>query len=203
MEFNINIAAIRDINPHAAAYLHRIPLSLWITCYYTGSYFSHKTSNVVESLNNIFVAQREWPILDMLNFIWQCVMRKRFERRQLAVQLLQNQQNHTPYCYQIMLQNDRWAHFHTVRIASPNEGIITQTNRKTFIVTLAERICTCKNLQANGILCGHAVSFVRQLRWSGLVADIGNPRDYVPQVFTSQSYSDTYEGLFSPSDYSL
>lgn len=51
--------------------------------------FSHKTSNVMESMNNLLKDERELPILDFLNEIWHLTMCQRFKRYETACILLE------------------------------------------------------------------------------------------------------------------
>ena len=75
---------LQELNLGAANYLHNIDPQLWVTAYYKGSYWGHKTSNVVESTNKVFREDRELPILSLLNTIWHYVMDQRFKRHTKA-----------------------------------------------------------------------------------------------------------------------
>lgn len=52
-DFTTRMQALRDANPAAADYLAGMDSHMWVTTYYTGPHFAHKTSNVVESMNNV------------------------------------------------------------------------------------------------------------------------------------------------------
>lgn len=48
------MAELRAVNAAAADYLAKVESHLWVTAYYKGPHHGHKTSNVVESVNNVF-----------------------------------------------------------------------------------------------------------------------------------------------------
>lgn len=56
--FTTPMQALRDANPAAADYLVGIDSYMWVTAYYTGPYFAHKTSNVVESINTVLKSEQ-------------------------------------------------------------------------------------------------------------------------------------------------
>ncbi|RPB22197.1 hypothetical protein L211DRAFT_850753 [Terfezia boudieri ATCC MYA-4762] len=45
---------LEQVNPNAIQYLRAIDSKLWVTAFYEGPYYGHKTSNIVESTNNVF-----------------------------------------------------------------------------------------------------------------------------------------------------
>lgn len=53
VEYQVLIADLRRVNILPADYLSRVDVSQWVSYYYEGPNFGHKTSNVVESMNNI------------------------------------------------------------------------------------------------------------------------------------------------------
>ena len=71
-EYHTEFAILQQQKPTAAQYLSTIPKHLWVTAFYRAPHYGHKTSNIVESMNNVFRANRELSILDLLNEIWYC-----------------------------------------------------------------------------------------------------------------------------------
>lgn len=71
---------LQQVNDGAATYLAGVDLALWVTAYLpSGSQnFGPKTSNVVESMNNLLREERQLSILDLLNEIWHLTMNQRF-----------------------------------------------------------------------------------------------------------------------------
>lgn len=159
-------------------------------------YYGHKTSNPVESTNNVFKQDRELPILDLLNNIWHYTMNQRFMRYQQASK---EKSLITEFAYQILLTSQSWAHANTVEISSLTSGIITQSNKKTYLIDMLLRTCTCGHFSANGIPCGHAFSFIQKIYPSSRTAlSTITPQDYVPYFFTVLAWRETYQCNLSP-----
>ena len=164
-----------------------------------GPFFGHKTSNVVESTNNVFKKDRELPILDLLNTIWHYVMNQRHQRYQQAIKELQESKILTSFAYTALRESQHWAHSNTVDISSITSGTITQSNKKTFIVDMLLRTCTCGHFNINGIPCGHAFSFIQKIYPSSRsTLSTITPRDYVPYWFTLLAWRETYRDNISP-----
>ena len=193
-EYHHELQQLRDFHPQAADYLQSIEPKLWVTAFYISQYYGHKTSNVVESTNRIFKEKRELPILELLDTIWHYVMSQRFKRYTKATS--PSIYLHTPYCYQQLLNNHRWATSNTVQISNNMSGIITQRNHKTYVVDMVYRTCSCGHFQPNGIPCGHVFSFIYTLQT--LIPTTPSPRDYIPYFFTLLAWKNTYAQNISP-----
>lgn len=183
LEHDLRFEELQHTNPAAATYLAGVDRALWVTCYFSGQNFGHKTSNVVESMNNLLKDERELSILDLLNEIWHLTMSQRFKRHEIACILLEKNQVYTDFCLQQLRNSERWAQKNTVRMASRVLGEVTQANDRVYIVNLADRICDCGHFQENGIPCGHAFTCIYALNQS--------PRDYVSHHFSVQTWKNT------------
>jgi hypothetical protein len=201
-EYHLNMNKLDTYNSKAYEYLKAIDPKLWVTAFYDGPHFGHKTSNVVESTNKVFKDQRELPVLELLNSIWNYVMDQRFARRMMALNSTARLDLHTEYCEGILRNSNRWAKANTVQMSSPTTGIVTQTNKKTFLVDMIYRKCTCGRFQENGIPCGHAFSliycFQSHFRPSPSLPSPPNPRDFVPYFFKVFAWTQTYKSNLSP-----
>ena len=184
---------MKDFHPNAAQYLEDIPPQLWVTAFYPSPYYGHKTSNVVESTNKVFKNIRELPIMNLLDSIWHYVMKQRFERFTKASTCISS---FTPWCYTELLNSKKWSTSNTVQASSPTSAIITQTNKKTFVVDLISRSCTCGHFQANTIPCGHAFSFISYLQ--SCFSNASTPGDYISNFFSLLSWQQTYASNISP-----
>lgn len=69
-EYTLNLQKLSSVNISAGDYLTEIDLSLWVTAYFTGRSFGHKTSNIVESMNNMLKREGELTIHNLWNEIW-------------------------------------------------------------------------------------------------------------------------------------
>jgi len=85
-EYNTQLEIIRQQNPTAANYLQRINPALWVTAFFPGQNYGHKTSNIVESMNHLLKSERELSILDLLNKIWHITMQTQYQRYSEACQ---------------------------------------------------------------------------------------------------------------------
>ena len=194
-EFEIHMKSLKEFHIAAAQYLQDIPFRLWVTAFYTGEYYGHKTSNVVESTNKVLKTTRELPILELLNTIWHYVMNHRFQRYIKACSP-DTDSIFTPWCYKELLNSKKWAMANDVQASSPTSAIITQTNKKTFIVDLSTSSCSCGNFQSNGIPCGHVFSFIYYLQ--SCFSAHSHPSDYVPKCFTILAWKETYATNLAP-----
>lgn len=189
-EYASRMSKLRDINSQAADYLTAIDASLWVTAYYTGPTFGHKTSNIVEAMNKVLKSERELSILDLLNELWHLTMKYRFDRLTLANNLLSKNQKITDFALKKLAESQKWAAKNIVRMATEYRGEVSQANDRVYVVDLDTRRCDCGNFQENGIPCGHAFSCILSLKKS--------PRDYVPSVFSIETWKNTYTSNFHP-----
>ena len=87
-------------------------------------------------------------------------------------------QIHTPYGYEALVQNQRWAKANTAQISTTTSGVITQTNHRTFCVDLWLRTYDCGHFQKNGVPCGHAFTLIQALQ-ACINSHPQPPRDYM------------------------
>jgi hypothetical protein len=83
--FEALINKLREINSLAAQYLLNAQPELWAKAYFVRTRFGHNTSNVVESINKVLKLDRELPILQLLDSLWNRIIDQRFQRLELAV----------------------------------------------------------------------------------------------------------------------
>jgi len=183
------INSLRDLSTAAADYLTIIDKALWVTAFFPGQCYGHKTSNIVESMNKVLKQERELPILDLLNEIWLYTMNQRAERYQTAC-LKDHQQNWSDFALGQLTISRAWTRRNTVNMANDTSFIVQQINNKQFIVNLQTRTCTCGPYQENGIPCGHALSSIHHL---GHLANT-----YISDSFSILTLKHTYSSNFNP-----
>jgi hypothetical protein len=83
--FDALILKLCEANNNAADYLLASKPSLWAKAHFNGTWFGHNTFNVVESVNKTLKLDRELPILQLLDALWNRVMDTRFKRLELAI----------------------------------------------------------------------------------------------------------------------
>jgi len=97
-DYDTQLETIRQQNPAAADYLQSINPALWVTAFFPGQNYGHKTSNIVESMNRLLKSERELSILDLLNEIWHITMETRYQHYSEACQQEQ-EQTHTNFAF--------------------------------------------------------------------------------------------------------
>lgn len=99
-EFMLEMDQLQQTNESAANYLSSIDLTLWFTSYFSGQLFSHKTSNILESMNNVLKNEQELSILDLLNEIWHLTIVHHFNRLTNASKCINQRQIYTNFFFQ-------------------------------------------------------------------------------------------------------
>ena len=183
------VSQLRELSVAAANYLTNINRALWVTAFFPGQSYGHKTSNIVESMNKVLKQERELPILDLLNEIWLYTMNQRAQRYQTA-RMQEEQQNWTDFALGQLTISRSWTRRNTVNMANDRLFIVQQINNKQFVVNLEARTCTCGHYQENGIPCGHALSSIHHLGQSA--------NTYISDAFAITTLRNTYQSNFNP-----
>ncbi|RPA71512.1 hypothetical protein BJ508DRAFT_315543 [Ascobolus immersus RN42] len=164
-----------------------------------GRHYGFRTSNIVESLNSLFLEEREMPIVVMLDAILHRVMDRRFERLQVANKLIAAGQQFPPSMLKVLATFE----FHTARNnqverSSIREGKVTEDalvevtfgrmerRERTVLLDYTNMTgsCTCGRFQENGIPCGHALAFMTHV---GAV-----PYAFIPAILKLTAMRDSY-----------
>lgn len=153
------VAELRDRSLSAADYLPKIDLLLFVMALFLpgSSFFGHKTSKVVESVNRKLWHDREISILDMLDSIWMYMMLKCElsvgEARTLLRQVPARW--YTPWAEQQLQKSKDFADGYTVNPQNKQEAWVHWYNGRLLTVNLQERTCDCKHFsEKNDILGG-------------------------------------------------
>lgn len=90
-------------------------------------HYGFRTSNIVESLNSLFLEEREMPIVDMLDTIWHRVMDRRFERLRATEVLIASGQHYSPSVLKVLATSEVYAARNNVVFRANNmEGHVTE-----------------------------------------------------------------------------
>ena len=76
--FESLIDELRKINELTAQYLLDALPELWAKSYFIGTRFGYDISNIVKSINKILKLDRELPIVQLLDSLWNYIMDQRF-----------------------------------------------------------------------------------------------------------------------------
>lgn len=200
------MAKIERTRPRLAEYLQQesIDPAIYARSSFPGMRYGYLTSNVVESVNGLFVKARAFPALQMLDHIWGYEMNKRFGRlveieRQVTAHRQDPNAPHQPHSGPTGLGFTPWATTKlgislefgrrmasAVRMSTRTIGsVLDGTDRERYRVNLAERTCTCRRYQDTGIPCGHAVAVIQRLRQEAA--------DHMPEYTHAETYIATYQ----------
>jgi len=184
---------LRETHGGAYMYIIAIDKTLWAVPFMEAKRWGHMTSNMVESINSALKQDRDLSIIDLLNAIWNRCMGQRYARFQDAVQKLAVPgARYTNFALQLLTESMDHSQHRRVEAASETRGVVTSHSDKQYVVDLEARTCTCGRFEINDIPCGHAVSLILRLR--------KQPRDYIPKVFTLETYRWTYMRDMHPVD---
>jgi hypothetical protein len=189
--FQTEMQKLREHHSAAATYVAAIDPSLWATAYFPTTRFGYLTSNIVESANASLKAEREMPILQLLNEIWHRVMHIRTQRLSNAEALASKGQRFSDFAMKQLRDRRKLAGTFGVRMGGTHsdEAEVSGVNTPVtvFVVNFRMRTCTCKRYQENGIPCEHALAFILQSphRSPDLEA-------HIPWVFSIDAVRQTY-----------
>jgi hypothetical protein len=168
-------------------YLDLIPHKTWATYAFPFSRFGHLTSNISESVNNMWKEIRYLPILKMVDTIWSTMMKtiyKRYNEIQKNSILCD-----IPYTkFQKRLKDSQRYQVSASRI-NLFQVQIPETDIK-YIVNLKENSCSCNNFFQYRGPCSHAIAACRY--------QIEDPFDYFDTVYFVRKFRKTYEVPMTP-----
>lgn len=203
--FETAFTRLREHKVAVANYVSEFGNTLWVSHQMDARHYGFGTSNIVESLNSLFLAEREMPIVDMLDSIWHRVMDRRFERHQDTTNLIaKGQQFPATVLKALVVSEMHSARNNMVYQSDFNEGRVTEDALVEIrdVVTGARRMerrervvvlnfedktgtCTCGRFQENGIPCGHAIAFMQRV---GIV-----PVSFIPPILSLEMLHNLYD----------
>ncbi|XP_055800402.1 uncharacterized protein LOC129869828 [Solanum dulcamara] len=174
-----------------AKYLEDVGFHKWSRAHFPGNRYDVMTTNIAESINSMFLAEREFPITALFNSINRRFAQKFHERRMMLA-------NTSTICVpsverkireNVTIGNTLLAHqisFHTFSIIG---------HGSVAMVDLNNRSCSCREFDLNKIPCPHAIAAIRiQFR-----DDYGlRVYDFVSPYYSVWSYKHAYEKLIHP-----
>ncbi|VFQ81972.1 unnamed protein product [Cuscuta campestris] len=174
-------------DPRIIGYLKAIRKEKWArSC--SNQRYSIMTSNLAESVNNIDAVPREYPIIQLVDFLIGRTQRWFHERRELA-----NSTSSTLTKFYESELNE--LHFPSavmeVRTSCAFEFIVIDKNGHSFVVNFQNMTCTCCEFQLDHFVCVHAIAATRCR--SSLSC-----YDYVSSFYTTTAWRATYFGIIHP-----
>ncbi|MCO5563176.1 hypothetical protein L7F22_016813 [Adiantum nelumboides] len=199
IDYDNAILGMKAIIPFATDYLLSMsPPSHWATTHFKGKRYGHLISNIAESLNSWLLEAKDKPIISMLDII----------RRQLTTWFYACGREGKKVCESLgdmaqfalvanveknLEKNLREVgnHARQYRIL-PSSAMIFEilTSKRTCVVDVCTRSCSCNKWQTFEIPRAHAVAAML-LKKEGV-------QSYVHKTYTVQAYYDNYSGVISP-----
>ncbi|KAH0652581.1 hypothetical protein KY289_030259 [Solanum tuberosum] len=148
---------IRDLVPQAATHLERVGFHRWSRAFFPGNRYNIMTTNIAESVNSMFLDEREYPITALFDAINRRFAEKFHERRMKFI--------NAPTIFVLSIEKDI-----AKNINLGNKLLVHQTANYKYIVTgqdevatvdLLAKSCTCKVFDIDKIPYPHAMAALR------------------------------------------
>ncbi|XP_018435867.1 uncharacterized protein LOC108808181 [Raphanus sativus] len=154
-DFYVTFNEIKAMDPACASYLIEIGFEHWARSHFSGNRYNVMTSNLAESWNSVLCKAREFPIVQLLDFICEKIMTWFAKRREVATKCSGEL---TPRIEQQLRNNfEKTGGYHVLDIAEM-EYAIRNKSGVSFHVNLSTRTCSCYEFQMLGIPCSHAIA---------------------------------------------
>ncbi|KAL3377456.1 hypothetical protein AABB24_003728 [Solanum stoloniferum] len=155
--FSDHFNRIRDLVPQAATHFERVGFHRWSRAFFPGNRYNIMTTNIAESVNSMFLDEREYPITALFDAINRRFAEKFHERRMKFI--------NAPTIFVPSIEKDI-----AKNINLGNKLLVHQTANYKYIVTgqdevatvdLLDKSCTCKVFDIDKIPCPHAMAALR------------------------------------------
>ncbi|KAG5591624.1 hypothetical protein H5410_042138 [Solanum commersonii] len=155
--FSDHFNRIRDLVPQAATHLERVGFHRWSRAFFPGNRYNIMTTNIAESVNSMFLDEREYPITALFDAINRRFAEKFHERRMKFI--------NAPTIFVPSIEKDI-----AKNINLGNKLLVHQTAKYKYIVTgqdevatvdLLAKSCTCKVFDIDKVPCPHVMAALR------------------------------------------
>jgi len=185
--FEKHYQAMVVAKPEAMKYLQETHKKLWTRSQYrTLSKVDYVTNNLAESFNNWIKPEKVKHLDDLLDTIRQKILIKWNHRKKVAKKL---EGKILPHILQ-KLREDSYNLNIEVITASPDgvaELCVKGGSGFRFVVSLPNKICSCRVWQRSGIPCKHAIAYITSIPGE-------KTKDHVDDYFSVNKFRAAYEG---------
>ncbi|CAJ2648315.1 unnamed protein product [Trifolium pratense] len=154
-------------NTNAIGWLDNIPIAKWTQAFDEGRRWGHMTTNLAESMNNVFKGIRNEPITALVqSTFYKCVVL--FQRRATeSAAVLQSGQQYSEACQKRIKEAMHKANSHQViafdRLNQTFRVMETVNHNEgrpmgRFLLKLGESCCDCGEFQALHLPCSHVIA---------------------------------------------
>jgi len=188
---------IRGENEEAVKWLDKIPKEKWTQAYDKGVRWGHMTSNLAESMNNVFKGIRNLPKTALVKSTYYRLASLFAERGENANIRLKTNQAYTEHCMNTLKAEVIKSHTHEVNqfdremhTFSVRETVDHKEGRPkgTFKVDLHAEWCDCGKFQAFHMPCSHVIAACSSVNH--------DYRRYIHQVYSSDHVFNVYNTRF-------
>ena len=185
--FDSALEAMKKINTRCVPWLYANAHPIhWAEIHFPGRRYGHFTSNICESLNAALLPAREMPILAMFEAIRKLLMNWFSEKRNSEDDTVGLVVKEVATRIQDLV-NSRARRYRFRHSKELEYEVNSKETLCEYLVNIAERTCSCREWQATGIPCGHALGVII----SALKED---PQTYAMPFFTLEAFKNTYAG---------
>ncbi|KAK9047963.1 hypothetical protein SSX86_033075 [Deinandra increscens subsp. villosa] len=186
--FQKEMDALKEINSEAHLWLSKIPPQHWSRSHFSGRAISDVLlNNMCEVLNSKLLDGRDKPIITMLEFVREYLM-----RRIVNVLGVIDRSNGmlTPYATKLLESQKKEANRYRVKWNGEDHYQVSGQQGNQYVVNMRTRTCACRKWEITGIPCRHAVAVI----WSMKIysENLGSPEAFVNPVYTMDRWKEVY-----------
>ncbi|XP_022851409.1 uncharacterized protein LOC111373155 [Olea europaea var. sylvestris] len=181
-EFEYNMHRLHTMNDNITGYLAEVGPEKWSRIHMPVNRFSTMTSNIVESVNTVTKAAKNYPIVLLLESLRQTVQtwfcKHRDEAHGTFTMLTSKFENSL---------RKMSSELRNLRVSAFNQTIfsVISNDRSTFVVDIEERTCTCRMMQVDLMPCPHALAVIAHTK--------RDPYAYCSYYYTKDAFLKAYE----------
>ncbi|KAK9048362.1 hypothetical protein SSX86_032676 [Deinandra increscens subsp. villosa] len=153
--FEFNMRELKKLSDDAHSWLSKIPPQHWSRSHFSGRAHSDVLlNNMCEVLNSKLIGGRDKPILTVLEFIREYLMKRIVS----VLQVIDRSDGPlTPYATRMFEVNKKEASKFTVQWNGGGQYQVTGPYGEQRVVDVIQKSCTCRKWEVTGIPCKHAV----------------------------------------------
>ncbi|XP_076893244.1 putative protein FAR1-RELATED SEQUENCE 10 [Bidens hawaiensis] len=179
---------LKNLNKRCHLWVSKIPPETWSRSHFSGRAMSDVlTNNMCECFNSKLVDGRDKPIITLLEYIREYVMRKIVT----VLKVIDRSSGLlTPYATQIMESVKKEASRYSVHWNGEDHYQVTGPYGDQCVVNMSTSTCACRRWEITGIPCRHVVACI----WVKGAQDrsVGRPETFVKPIYTMDRWKAVY-----------
>ncbi|XP_022872040.1 uncharacterized protein LOC111391125 [Olea europaea var. sylvestris] len=209
-EFEYNMHRLHTMNENITGYLAEVGPEKWSRIHMPVNRFFTMTSNIVESVNAVTKAAKNYPIVSLIESLRQTVQTWFCKHRDeahgtfttcdcvLTINACDPVLNSSLLKFAFATLSDlefaSVTRIHDIqnKVSASNQTIFSVINndRSTFVVDIEERTCTCRMMQVDLMPCPHALVVIAHTK--------RDPYAYCSYYYTNDAFLKAYEHSVYP-----